>query len=90
MRYGLSHDMPYGINQETGEKEMLAVPADPNAVEGLIDDCLCLNCRYPVKVDHKDGVCTECGKTDFLAEGDHCPKCKQGVIEEDKEERVWF
>ena len=42
-------------------------------------------CKVPV-----DGSCTKCGKSDFFKVGDTCPRCTDGILEENPDEQVSF
>lgn len=75
-------------------KELQRVPVmkiNEQYVLEKVSSQLCTSCGNVVSVEETTYVCPSCASThSFLKESNECPLCHTGVVEENKDMRVWF
>lgn len=75
---------------DTPEEEMI-LPANPEYIRETTSENVCLSCKTVVSVGDATYICPNCADAHtFLKQGDTCPKCHTGVIEQDLVRKAQF
>lgn len=86
---GLRVNFPVWKDGTPAEEKML--PANPDYIIETISEEVCLSCKEIVSAEYSTYICPNCaGAHTFLKQGDTCPKCHTGAIEQDLARKAQF